>query len=129
MIKPALDRGELVICDRFLDSSIAYQGGARGLGIENVLEINRHAIQGCMPDLTVFLDLSPEHSFRSRQKSAELHDRLEDEAMDFHLKVYEGYLEDAEMSEGRIVKIVPCQNKKDTTEKIIELLREKGIIR
>lgn len=129
VIKPALDKGELVICDRFLDSSIAYQGGARGLGIENVLEINRHAIQGCMPDLTVFLDLSPEHSFRSRQKSAELHDRLEDEAMDFHLKVYEGYLEDAEMSEGRIVKIVPCQNKKDTTEKIIELLREKGIIR
>lgn len=54
VIKPALDRGELVICDRFLDSSIAYQGGARGLGIENVLEINRHAIQGCMPDLTVF---------------------------------------------------------------------------
>ncbi len=129
VIKPALERGELVICDRFLDSSIAYQGGARGLGVANVLDINRHAIQGCMPDLTVFLDLPPEHSFRSRSKSAELHDRLEDENMDFHRRVYEGYVKDAELSEGRIVRIVPCQNRKDTTDKIINLLREKGIIK
>lgn len=129
VIKPALEAGQLVICDRFIDSSAAYQGNARGLGVENVLEINRHAIQGCMPDLTVFIDLPPDKSFRSKAKSAQLSDRLEHESDEFYEKVYEGYQKMIALAGGRIVRIVPCEDKRDTSEKIIAALRERGIIK
>lgn len=129
VIKPAIKEGKLVICDRFLDSSVAYQGGARGLGAENILEINKHALQGYMPDVTVFIDLSPEKAFRSRAKSAAMEDRLEREGAEFHKRVYEGYLKAAELSEGRIIKIVPSVDKAQTTQKIVEALRGRGVIK
>lgn len=129
VIKPAVEQGKLVICDRFLDSSIAYQGNARGLGVENILEINKQALQGCMPDVTIFIDLPPDKAFRNKTKAALTADRLEQEDEAFHQKVYEGYLKAAELSEGRIVKIVPSIEKTETTEKIISALRNKGIIK
>lgn len=128
VIKPALKQGIIVICDRHIDSSLAYQGYARNLGVENVAKINEMAVGDCVPDATIFIDLPPEHTFRSREKSQAMNDRLELESADFHEKVYEGFLKLAENSDGRIIKITPCMDKSDTFLKILKALREKGVI-
>ncbi|MBR5926797.1 MAG: dTMP kinase [Firmicutes bacterium] len=88
-IKPALEKGCVVICDRFVDSSIAYQAYARGLG-DDVMKINEFAVQGVMPDITFFLDIDPE-SARERRNIRGTSDRLENEGLAFQIKVYEGY--------------------------------------
>lgn len=90
-IKPALDAGKIVLCDRFMDSSIAYQAYARGLG-EDVIAINMFAIQGCNPDITFFLDLDPRIG-QERQVARGKLDRLEQEGLSFQEKVYAGYQE------------------------------------
>ncbi len=91
-VVPALNRGSIVLCDRFVDSSLAYQGYARGLGIEEVREINRFAIQDTMPELTLFFMLDPEIGLKriENHKSREIN-RLDLEKLNFHQKVYEGY--------------------------------------
>ena len=89
VIRPALERGDIVLCDRFVDSSIAYQGYARGLG-DGVAEINAFAVQGLEPDLTFYMELNPEIGLM-RIKKQNSFDRLEKEAIDFHRKVYDGY--------------------------------------
>ena len=91
VIRPALERGDIVICDRFVDSSSAYQGFARGLG-EGVAMINAFAVQGLKPDLTFYMDLDPEAGLK-RIGGRNSFDRLEKEAMDFHREVYRGYTE------------------------------------
>lgn len=90
LIKPALEAGKVVICDRFVDSSIAYQAYGRGLG-DAVGVINTYAVDGCMPDLTILLRLDPEKG--SRRIADREHDRIEQAPDAFHRKVYEGYLE------------------------------------
>ena len=102
MIKPALEDGKVVICDRFVDSSIAYQAYGRGLG-DAVGVINTYAVDGCMPDLTVLLRLDPEKG-SSRIADRE-HDRIEQAPDAFHRKVYEGYLELEKNYPDRIVGI------------------------
>ena len=102
MIKPALEEGKVVICDRFVDSSIAYQAYGRGLG-DAVGVINTYAVDGCMPDLTVLLRLDPEKG-SSRIADRE-HDRIEQAPDAFHRKVYEGYLELEKNYPDRIVGI------------------------
>ena len=87
-IKPALESGAVVVCDRFVDSSIAYQGYGRGLG-DQVEEVNRYATSGLEPNVTFFMDLDPEIG-RSRI-GKDVRDRLEQQKMDFHYRVYEGY--------------------------------------
>ena len=89
-ILPAVAEGKVVLCDRFLDSSVAYQGGGRQLGIDEVLQINSLAVEGAMPDLTVFLDLDHRESLRRRCSASEP-DRLEMEAENFHARVEDGY--------------------------------------
>ena len=91
VIVPALERGTNVICDRFVDSSIAYQGFARGLGQEKIELINIFALEKCMPDLTVFFNLPPEKGMLRKNNQKEL-DRIEKESINFHKKVYNGYL-------------------------------------
>ena len=90
-IRPALERGEIVLCDRYVDSSIAYQAYGRGLG-DMVAQVNAIATGGLVPDLTVFLDLPPAVGM-ARKQQEENHelDRLEQEKLEFHQKVYEGY--------------------------------------
>ncbi|MBQ0099092.1 MAG: dTMP kinase [Firmicutes bacterium] len=127
VIKPKLDNGELVICDRYIDSSIAYQGYARGLGEEFVESINSYAIKNFMPDLTIFLDLPPIEAFK-RKGGVDKNDRLELSGMEFHNKVYEGYLSLAKKYPNRIVKIDASGSKEQTQEKIINALKENGII-
>lgn len=86
---PAIERGDIVICDRFLDSSLAYQGYARGLGMDSILKINHFALDH-LPDLTLFIDVKPEVAL-SRLANRDKSDRLDLEAMEFHQKVYNGY--------------------------------------
>ena len=90
VIRPALDAGKAVICDRFLESSVVYQGIARGLGVEKVYAVNDYALEGLRPQLTILLDLSAEEGLRRKKNQAEL-DRMEAEGLQFHQKVVEGY--------------------------------------
>jgi len=91
VIQPALDRGEVVICDRFGDSSVAYQGYGRGLGPDDVHMANRIATQGLVPDLTVLLDVSVETGL-ARKRGEDAPDRIGQEAAEFHERVRQGYL-------------------------------------
>ena len=90
-VEPALSKGELVVCDRYVDSSLAYQAYARGLGVEFISKINSFALEKYLPDVTIFIDLSPAEAF-ARKKGADENDRLEQAGMAFHNRVYEGYL-------------------------------------
>jgi dTMP kinase len=89
---PAVKEGAIVICDRFIDSSLAYQGHARGIGMDEVLEINQFAIKDTMPDLTLYFDISPEIGLqRIKKHSGREVNRLDLEKIEFHEKVREGY--------------------------------------
>ena len=89
-IRPAVSDGRVVLCDRFLDSSVAYQGGGRQLGIDEVLSINAPAVDGTLPDLTVYLDIDHRKAMARRCAASEP-DRLEMEAESFHARVEDGY--------------------------------------
>ena len=89
---PAMEEGKVVICERFLDSSLAYQGHARGLGFDSILKINEFAIDGTYPDLTIYLDVSEEVGLQ-RVNSRNYKDRLDSESLNFHRLVNEGYHE------------------------------------
>src|SRR3954463_4145720 len=89
VIRPALEEGRTVVSDRFLDSSLAYQGGARGLGVDEVGRINRFALGGVRPDLTLLLDIDP----RAAAGRAGESDRFEDEGVDLQQRVLEAYEE------------------------------------
>lgn len=89
---PALDAGKIVLCDRYIDSSLAYQGHARGLGIAEIYSINKFAIDDYMPDLTLYFDVKPEIGLARIEKDQEREvNRLDLESMKFHLAVREGY--------------------------------------
>lgn len=91
-VKPALETGAVILCDRFIDSSLAYQGHARGLGIDEVLTINQFAIGNMMPKLTLYFDIAPEQGLeRINQHKGREVNRLDLETIDFHKKVREGY--------------------------------------
>lgn len=105
-VKPALDEGYIILCDRFIDSSLAYQGYARGLGIEEVYSINSFAIEGMMPELTLYFDIDPEAGLdRINQHKGREVNRLDLEKLGFHHKVREGYLKLMELYPERIFKI------------------------
>ena len=120
VILPAVRAGKIVLCDRYLDSSIAYQGYARGIGIERVLQMNRYAVENCMPDWTIFMDYHPKKAF-SRMNPAKERDRLELEDGAFFEKVYEGFQKAAELAPERIMKIQVEGSKWETKEKIAAL--------
>lgn len=90
VIKPAVKRGAIVLCDRFLDSSLVYQGVGRGLGMGAVRALNRLGVDGCQPDLTLFYDISPERAMQ-RRRAASAPDRLELEKKEFFEAVYGAY--------------------------------------
>lgn len=128
LIKPALEEGKVVICDRFIDSSIAYQGYGRQLG-DAVRVINELAIEGCMPDMTFLMKLSPE--IGKSRISEESQDRLEQEKMDFHNRVYRGYEELADIYPDRFVCIDAARDKEavraDISSALDRLLENRGI--
>ncbi len=103
-ILPALDEGKVVICDRFIDSSIVYQGYGRELDVDEVLNVNLAAVRHRLPDITFFLDKNPEASLK-RRKEATQADRLENEEIEFHIRVYKGYMELCRKYPKRIIKL------------------------
>lgn len=127
IIKPELDKGTLVLCDRYVDSSLAYQGYARGLGVQFVEKINSYAMENFMPDYTIFLNLTPELAFK-RKGGVDAGDRVELSGIEFHNKVYNGYLELAKKYSDRFIVIDASGSKEQTHNKIINALKEKGII-
>ena len=127
VVQPALNRGTLVLCDRFVDSSLAYQGYARGLGLDFVREINSFAMRDFRPDVTLFLDISPRAAFE-RKHGADEDDRMEQLGMAFHQKVYEGYLKIAEAEPERVAKVACGGSKWETAENIYALLKSRKLI-
>ncbi len=101
-ILPRLKKGELVLCERFLDSSLAYQGAGRGLGLAAVRELNARAIGGVTPDLTFYLRLPPEERARRARESGASPDRIEKVGDDFMRRVEEGFEEIARSEPGRV---------------------------
>lgn len=126
VIEPALAAGKLVICDRYVDSSFAYQGYARGLGEEFIRSINAFALQKYTPELTIFLDISPKDAF-SRKHGADSSDRMESQGLEFHQKVYEGYKKLEKYP--RFCSVDCSGSKEQTSENIKNLLKTKNIIR
>lgn len=128
-IIPALNEGKIVLCDRFIDSSLAYQGYARELGMEEVLSINEFAINGHMPHLTLYFDLDPKIGLEriNAHKNREIN-RLDLENIQFHYKVREGYLKLLENNLSRIKKIDASKEidevLKDATEIILSFLKQ-----
>ncbi len=124
-VLPSLNEGKLVICDRYLDSSLAYQGYARGIGIDNVMSINAFAIENTMPDLTFFLDLSPEEGMKRISSRTRESDRLDQEKITFHQKVYDGYKIVNEMFKDRIVVIDASKTKDAIAKEIADIILKK----
>lgn len=126
IVEPALAAGKLVICDRYIDSSLAYQGAARGLGEKYIEDINAVALDCYPPDLTVFLNISPERAFE-RKHGADKGDRMEQQGINFHRRVYEGYL--SLLKKYPRICAVECGGTKyETAERVFALLKEKGLI-
>jgi dTMP kinase len=115
VIRPALAEGRIVICDRYVDSSLAYQGWGRGLGEQDVLTLNVWATQGLFPDLVILLHLEPE---RGLLRSTEAPDRMELEGQDFHSKVADAYLKIAEEHPERFVLVDADQSPAEVFEDV-----------
>lgn len=128
VIIPALENEELVVCDRFIDSTMAYQGFARDLGVKTITALNETVCGNYMPDITIFLDLPPDEAFK-RKGGRDEGDRMELQSLDFHKKVYEGYKKAVDMYPDRIISISPRGNKYDTHNAIIRNLQVRGIIK
>lgn len=123
VILPALKQHKIVLCDRFLDSSLAYQAYARGLGFDFILNINAYAVKH-MPDLTFYIDLDPEVGMK-RIEHREKYDRLDQETKDFHLNVRKGYLEVYQRYPQRIVIIDGNQPISDIETQILDIIQER----
>ncbi len=105
-VLPALNEGKIVIFDRFVDSSLVYQGYVRGIGVSEVYDINQFAIEGFLPDLTLYLDVDPSEGLKRISINPEREiNKLDLEGLIFHQKVQEGYLKLLETYPERIVKI------------------------
>ncbi|MFW5438610.1 dTMP kinase [Paenibacillus apiarius] len=123
---PALQKGAIVLCDRFVDSSLAYQGHARGLGMDSVWEINRFAIHDTMPDVTFWLDIDPEIGLgRIAANDTREFNRLDQEQLAFHLAVREGYARLAELHQERIVRIDANQPSEGIKRQMFDILYER----
>ncbi|MGP4070562.1 dTMP kinase [Halobacillus sp. B29] len=102
-VVPALQEGKIVLCDRFIDSSLAYQGYARGLGMDEVYKVNDFAIEHCMPELTLLFDIEPSEGLsRIAANKGREQNRLDLEEIDFHQKVYDAYHQLADKYPNRI---------------------------
>src|SRR5438477_8660932 len=121
VIKPALERGECVIADRFFDTTTVYQGAARKLDRKVVRQLNAFAVGDCVPDITFWLDVDLEAA-RSRMKGPRRPDRMEQESDEFYEQVRDGYLELAKWQRDRIVVIEGWKSSYDIEKEIWETL-------
>ena len=127
VIKPALTAGKLVLCDRYVDSSIAYQGGARSLGLDEVASINHFGIGDCMPKHTVYLDIHHKTALQRRLNTS-APDRLEQQDISFHAKVEEAYKQLIEKNHSRFLIVnasLPAEEVADEVwTKVLSVLEE-----
>lgn len=122
-IIPALEEGKHVLCDRFIDSSLAYQGHARGIGLDDVLLINEFAIGKRLPDITIFFNITPEKGLaRIHATRSDEINRLDAEGLAFHQKVYEGYEEAIRRYPERFKIIDADQTLEQVVEDVWEIL-------
>lgn len=123
---PAIKEGKIVICDRYLDSSLAYQGGARGLGVDNILNINLFATENTYPDLTLLFDIKPEIGLARIAANANREvNRLDLEKIDFHNKVRETFLELARRYPERYVIIDASMDKETVAKAVLDVILER----
>lgn len=120
-LKPALEDGKIIICDRFVDSSIVYQGIGRELGTQRIRSINEAALDGLKPDITIMLTIPFEEGLKRKCSQKKL-DRLENGGSSFHKKVFNGYLEIAKQCDK--IKVVDAYRSKEKIHKdIINLIK------
>ena len=120
---PALKEGKIVICDRYLDSSLAYQGGARGLGVDNILNINLFATENTWPDLTLLFDIKPEIGLERIAKNANREvNRLDLEKIEFHNKVRQTFLDLSKRYPERFVVIDASQSREKVAEDTLQAI-------
>jgi len=122
---PALEKNISVISDRYLDSSLVYQGYARGLGIDDVLSINMFAIENCIPDITFLFCMKPEVGLKRIASSSREVNRLDLEKLDFHKKVHDGYMALAERFSDRIFKVDAEKPFEEVYEQVQKKMLEK----
>lgn len=125
-IWPALREGKIVLCDRFLDSSLAYQGGGRHLGIENVLNVNLFATENTYPDLTLFFSISPEEGLkRVSADKKRVADRLDNENENFHHDVYNAFLKVVNDNKNRIVVIDATKSVDEVVDSAYKIIKDR----
>lgn len=125
-IWPALKEGKIVLCDRFIDSSLAYQGGGRNLGVENVLNINLFATENTYPDISLFFDVSPEIGLsRVNSDKKRVADRLDNENENFHDKVYETFKKIVANNKNRFMVIDASKPLDEVIENTYQILKNK----
>lgn len=125
-VLPALEEGRIVLCDRFIDSSLAYQGVGRGIGIDEIYQINEFAINGLMPHLTIYFDLDPKIGLQRVHQADEREiNRLDLEELDFHLKVQSGYYEIIKKEPNRFKVIDASRSIEEVYEATLQAILEK----
>lgn len=122
IIKPALDAKKTVICDRYIDSSLAYQGYGRMLGLSTIEQLNHLAINKCLPDITFFLDVPILTGFKRRNSSDKI-DRMDLQQKAFYERVYAGYLEIQKIYPKRIISINAARTIETVAEEIEKIIR------
>ena len=126
-IIPAIEAGHVVLCDRFVDSSLAYQGAGRRIGINEVAKMNAFAIDGFIPDLTLYLDIDSDTGLQRIRHGRTLTqlDRLENESIEFHQLVRHAYLKIAEQSPERIVTIDARNSLIEVVQECLDIIQER----
>lgn len=124
VIRPALSKGKIVICDRFVESSAVYQGIGRDMGIDLVYQVNHFAIGNTAPDLTIMIDLDAQTGIARKKKQTKL-DRMENETLDFHERVVEGYRRLSKLYPERIYKIDGSLAVKEIHQSIVAQVEKK----
>ena len=126
-VEPALAQGKLVVCDRYVDSSLAYQAYARGLGLDFIQKINARALEKYPPDVTIFIDLTPQDAFK-RKHGADENDRLEQAGMAFHERVYAGYKAVEKAYPNRVVAVDGKQTPQEIFAQVVRILKERNCL-
>jgi len=124
IIRPAIQAGKIVLCDRFIDSSLAYQGYGRQLGEVAILELNHMALDGLTPDFTFFLDVAVETGMKRRNGNAKI-DRLDLQQKDFYIRVNAGYQELVRKYPERIIVVDANGSIEDTANSVYRIFKEK----
>lgn len=128
VIRPHLERGGVVICDRYIDSSVAYQGYGHGIAVQDVIDTVRVATGGLMPDITLFLDIAPEVALQRRAAASlfgEEMTRIDSMELAYHRRVYQGYQDIGAAEGGRWVRIDATLSPEVVQRRIAEALRKR----